>query len=165
MFTRSKQPEPYKPDTSRKEWASRAARIGELYGELLPIIQDIQEKKPELNPFHDGKGHAQAVAESNGFMRLMDLVPNVQGNVVKMGPCAEGGVPAAQFHRITKELCAAPKKDTPTIFMQVNALLKQHLPDGEEKKQALRISDDLEWALNETYLAAETKRAGKKAER
>jgi hypothetical protein len=153
---------PYVPDTSRKEWASRGERISQLYGDLLPVIQAIQAEHPELDPVRDGKVHAQNVAVSDGFMRLIDLVPNVNQVVINMGtPPREFGPPTYQLKALAKALQSTYAPKTPEIFEQVNAMLKQHLPDGEKKSEALRISDDLEAALNETYLAAETMRAAK----
>jgi hypothetical protein len=152
----------YVPKTDRKEWASRGERIHQLYGELLPIIQNLQVQHPALNPFHDGKVHAQNVAESDGFMRLVDLVPNVNQMVMNMGtPPSEFGPPAYQLKAMAKRLSDEYHPKTRAIFEEANALLTQYGAD----KDVLRISDDLEWALNETYQAAETMRANKKCER
>lgn len=131
----------YTPKTDGEEWASRAARIKERYDRLLPIIKSIQSAHPD---------------ESDGFSRLIDLVPNVNQVVQIM---------AARPKKLgVDRLCDFYAPKTRAIFEEVNTMLKQYLPEGEAKKDALTISDDLEWALNETYLAAETMRAGKKAE-
>lgn len=141
----------YTPKTDGDEWVSRAERIKERYDRLLPIIQAIQAQHPETMRMNLTK-----IDESDGFSRLIDLVPNVNQVVQIM---------AARPKKLgVDRLCDFYAPKTRAIFEEVNTLLKQYLPEGEAKKDALTISDDLEWALNETYLAAETMRAGKKAE-
>jgi hypothetical protein len=144
---------PYMPPTDRKTWVSRGARISQLYNELLPIILDIQAQHPELYPFSGGKFNVQSVAESDGFMRLIDLVPNVNQVVNIMAD--------RPLNEIAKNLCDVHAPRTRAIFEQANAMLKKYGAGAH----ALRISDDLEGALNETYLAAKTMCAGKKRER
>ena len=136
----------YVPKTNAEEWASRASRIGELYAELLPIMQEIQRQHPE-----SVRLKLTDMDSSDGFMRLIDLVPNVQQIIGTF----DGKKHVLALERLTNYY--APK--TEPIFAEVNAMLKQYMTgedNWEARREARRISDDLEWALRETYQAAET---------
>lgn len=136
----------YVPKTDPDEWASRAARIGELYAELKPIMRNIEKQHP------DAVRHIpNDIDASDGFFRLEDLVVNVRNIVVGLSerPRAES----------TQRLRTKYAPKTEPIFAEVNTMLKQYMTgedNWEARREARRISDDLEWALRETYQAAET---------
>lgn len=145
----------YVPKTDHAEWASRVTRIGELYAELLPVIKNIQTHHPECVRLT-----TTDIDASDGFMRLIDLVPNVQGVMMTL---ADDSYPASPRMRSdsTTSLCNKYAPKTDAIFNDVNAMLKQYLvgdDQWETRREARRIADDLEWALREAYQAAETMR-------
>ncbi len=136
----------YVPKTNAEEWASRASRIGELYAELKPIMRDIEKQHPDV-----ARHIPNDIDASDGFFRLEDLVVNVRNIVVDLSER-----PRAQFPQSLRTKYA-PK--TEPIIAEVKAMLQNYIK-GEEnfeaRRNARRIADDLQWALHETYQAAET---------
>lgn len=138
----------YVPKTDPAEWASRAARIGELYAELKPIMREIEKRHPEIK-----RHFPSEIDASDGFFRLEDLVVNVQ-NIIG---AFDGKKNVLALERLTN--CFAPK--TEPIFTEAKAMLQTYI-EGEEnfaaRRNARRIADELEGTLREAYQAAETMR-------
>ena len=114
-------------------------QIGELYQQLLPIMQAIHAKYPDLK-----REYMQSMDESDGFCRVIDLVPNIQHRLMMELDMPEI-VPATSL--------MAKAAQTMEIFAQSRALLEEAAKRDPHVKesQALTIHDLLEDTLLQAY--------------
>lgn len=147
---------PNKFSVTPEIWAERGARIQQLYDELVPIMTDIHATQISSKTLlGDTKVSVEKVSDTDGFMRLIDLMPNVNQVLILMSDSpSEYDHPPDYLKKLAARLCTNYAPQTPAIFREVKTMLRQYGGD----RDALRIADDLEWALNETYAAAEALR-------
>ena len=125
------------PDTKALE--TNVEQIGNLYRQLLPIMQAIHAKYPELK-----REYMQRMDESDGFCRMIDLVPNIQHRLMM-----ELDMP--EIEPATALMTKAAQ--TSEIFAQSRALLEEAGKRDPQVRtsQALTINDLLEDTLLQAY--------------